>query len=330
MEAMGSPPLSHNMSYDVVQAMFFLVAGARRIELLGEIEAAHVGCGSRVTELGHRVSKLGDYLQCSKQKYQLLFSEKSAMEEVSSALEAKVDSLTQINEGLMIQVESLERDVADRDRLITALQVSANATQRDLDWLLQAGLVRVVDMLIEHPDFTSVVSLICHSAFVVRAESVRSTLASVGPENLVISTPSFGPVVSVNEAFLSFVNMDNTSLLGLGDLDIQRILELCAFSDSKCTPEGMVGDGDEVARDGENVVGEDTPSVFVGVDGCVVGGAGGGMDGGVGGNVDVDGKDIGGDVVVIVDEKLGVESGGGDDFVGDKDAPTSCTTPPGA
>lgn len=58
-------------------------------------------------------------------------------------------------------------------------------------------------------------------------------------------------------------------------------------------PEGMVGDGNEVA--GENVVGEDTHGVVVGVDDCVVGGAGGGMG---------DGKDIGGG------EKVGVESGG--------------------
>lgn len=31
MEAMGSPALSHNLSYAAVQAMFYLVAGARRI-----------------------------------------------------------------------------------------------------------------------------------------------------------------------------------------------------------------------------------------------------------------------------------------------------------
>lgn len=50
------------------------------------------------------------------------------MEEVRSALEAKVDSLNQVNEGLMVQVKSLERDAADRDRLIAALQAGADAT----------------------------------------------------------------------------------------------------------------------------------------------------------------------------------------------------------
>lgn len=49
--------------------------------------------------------------------------------------------------------------------------------------------MRVVDRLIEHPDFKSVVSLIRHSVFVAGVEYVRSTLASVGPEDLVVSTP---------------------------------------------------------------------------------------------------------------------------------------------
>lgn len=45
MEAMGSSALSHNMSYAAAQTMFYLVAGARRIQLPNEMEAAHSGCG---------------------------------------------------------------------------------------------------------------------------------------------------------------------------------------------------------------------------------------------------------------------------------------------
>lgn len=96
--------------------------------------------------------------------------------------------------------------------------------------------MRFVDKLIEHPDFTSAVSLICHSAFIAGEKSVRNTLESAGPENLVASSPSSGHVVSVNEALLSFSRMDHASLLGLGDLDIQGVRELCAFSGSECTP----------------------------------------------------------------------------------------------
>lgn len=68
MEAMDSPALSHNMTYVAAQAMFYLVAGARRIQLLGEMETAHAGCGSRVIKLERHVSELSDDLQHSEQK----------------------------------------------------------------------------------------------------------------------------------------------------------------------------------------------------------------------------------------------------------------------
>lgn len=55
------------------------------------------------------------------------------MEEIRSGLEAKVDSLSQANEGLMIQVKSFERDAADRDRVIADLHSSINIVQCDLD-----------------------------------------------------------------------------------------------------------------------------------------------------------------------------------------------------
>lgn len=141
MEAMVSPSLSHNITYVAAQAMFYLIAGTRHIQLLGEMEATHAWCGSCVIELERHVSELGDDLQRSEQKYQLLVSEKAIVEKVRSTLEAKVDSLTQVNEGLMIQVESLERDAIEHDQMVTALQASADVAQHDLDWLLQVGLV---------------------------------------------------------------------------------------------------------------------------------------------------------------------------------------------
>lgn len=342
MEAMGSPALFHNMTYATAQAMFYLVAGAQRIQMFGEVEAAHAGCGTCVAELERRVSELSGDLERSEQRYQLLVSEKDAMEEVRSGLEAKVDSLSQVNEGLMIQIESLERDAVDRDRMVTDLQLSVNVAQRDLDWLLRVGLVRVVDKLIEHPEFTNAVSVICHSAFVVIADSVRSALVSAGQQGL-INASSSSPVVSVNEALLAFSSMDHASLLGLGDLDMPGIRDLCAFSGSDCTPKVMADDDDEVGH-GDNVV--------AGGDGIVVEGAGGGE----GVNVGLDSKSSEDDHVVIgkhvcVDkvvvesggdveefpegcggERAGVDndsvSGGGNDVI--EDGQASCASPMGA
>ena len=50
-----------------------------------------------------------------------------------------------------------------------------------------------------------------------------------------------GPVVSVNDALLSFASMDYASLLGLGELGIEGLRELCSFGDSESTPESVVG-----------------------------------------------------------------------------------------
>lgn len=62
MEAMGNPALAHNMAYAAAQAMFYLVAGSRRVHSLGEMEAAHATCESRTARLEHRVGELGEDL----------------------------------------------------------------------------------------------------------------------------------------------------------------------------------------------------------------------------------------------------------------------------
>ena len=63
------------------------------------------------------------------QKNKSLVSEKLVREDVWSLLKARVESLMQTNEVLMIQNKSLERNLADRDRELEALKA-------DHDWLL--------------------------------------------------------------------------------------------------------------------------------------------------------------------------------------------------
>lgn len=81
------------------------------------------------------------------------------------------------------------------------------------------------------------------------------------------SIPHPGPVVSVNEALLAFASMDHSSILGLGDLDIKGDQELCAFTGSEGTPEGVEVDAmgdlvagsnvDDLVGDGDGGVGGD-------------------------------------------------------------------------
>lgn len=125
MEAMGSPSLSHNMSYVVAQAMFYPVAGAHRIQLLSKMEAAYLGCGAQETILKHRITEHENDVHGFEQMCALLASEKVVTEEVRATLEAKVDSLTYANKGLMIQNESQECDVCDRNKLIMDARAEA-------------------------------------------------------------------------------------------------------------------------------------------------------------------------------------------------------------
>lgn len=94
MQAMGSPSLPHNMSYAAAHAMFYLVAGAHRIQLLNEMEATHTGCGVQEGNLKRRIAELEKDVHGFEKRCGLLASEKTGTEEIRSALEAKVDSLT--------------------------------------------------------------------------------------------------------------------------------------------------------------------------------------------------------------------------------------------
>lgn len=123
----------------------------------------------------------------------------------------------------MILNESLEHDVIDRDKLVTIFQSAVETVQHDLDWLLHMGVFQIMDKLIEHPEFTTAVSLIRHATFVVGEESGRGNLASETSSGPSGGDSQLNPALSVNEAFLAFSSMDHASLLGLGDLDIQGI-----------------------------------------------------------------------------------------------------------
>ncbi|CAH1412852.1 unnamed protein product [Lactuca virosa] len=175
-------------------------------------------------------------------------------------------------------------------------QSDLDASRQDLDWLVRVGVVRIVDKLIEHLDFTNVISLIRHAAFVAGIESVHKTSAGAGGGDVGVDAAFVGPVVSVNDALLSFASMDHASLLGLGELDVGGLRELCSFGGSEGTPESAVGqDIVQAAEVGGKKVNE-----------------GGDGDRGEG------------QVVVVGNEVVRGE----DDVV--EDAPASCATPSGA
>lgn len=81
-EAVGSPTLSHNMSYTAAPTMFYLVASARRIQLPNEMEASHSGCGVQEASQKCQNTELENDVHGFEQKCALLASEKAVVEEV--------------------------------------------------------------------------------------------------------------------------------------------------------------------------------------------------------------------------------------------------------
>lgn len=193
-----------------------------------------------------------------------------------------MESLTQTNEGLMIQNESLERDLADRER---ELEVS----RADRNWLLQVGLVRMMDKLLELPEFTGGISRIHHAAFAAGEESGWANLKALvdaGTYDPSASDSRLSHSSALDDALLAFATMDFAGLLGLGYLDVDRVRVLCAFDEGEGAVEGL----------GVGVCGA---SSGIGGD---AGGAGDGVGGNAGGNVGGAGDGVVG---------IGVDAGGG-------------------
>lgn len=111
--------------------MFYLVAGARQVQLLNEMEVSHSSYSVREASLKCQIIELENEFNGLEQKSTLLVSEKVVVEEVRFVLESKLDVLTQNNEWLMIQNERFERDVCECDKLIADSQAEAVVAQCD-------------------------------------------------------------------------------------------------------------------------------------------------------------------------------------------------------
>lgn len=82
MEAMSSPNVTHNMSYVATQVMFYLVASARQMQLLNEMEVARTGCGVQEVNLKRWITELEKDVHGFDQRYALLASDKTAIQEI--------------------------------------------------------------------------------------------------------------------------------------------------------------------------------------------------------------------------------------------------------
>lgn len=144
MDSMSNVVLDHNLTYAATQAMTYLTAGSRHVQQFDELEHAHSVLSTSEAGLQDEVSGLGATVRRLEGENKSIVSEKMVLENVRSALEGQVDSLTKANEGLMIHNESLERDLVDRVQELEVLRADRN-------WLFRVGFMLVMVKLLENP-----------------------------------------------------------------------------------------------------------------------------------------------------------------------------------
>lgn len=130
-----------------------------------------------------------------------------------------MDSLTQSNEGLIIQNEILEHDLVDHDRELEAVWVELELLQADRDYLLHVGVVCVMEKFIEHPEFIGGVIRIRHATFFVGEESGHAGLKAevdVAMYDSEANDSHSSHTFSLEDALFAFSMMDYASLFSFG------------------------------------------------------------------------------------------------------------------
>ncbi|CAH1425288.1 unnamed protein product [Lactuca virosa] len=99
-----------------------------------------------------------------------------ALEQRCSNVEAKLDDTLQKNKALSIRVESLEKELLDKEKLLLDRKVEVSQVGSDEDCLVKEGVVRIVDKVIEFPEFLQIFGQIKHICFAAGEESGREAL----------------------------------------------------------------------------------------------------------------------------------------------------------
>ncbi|CAH1432269.1 unnamed protein product [Lactuca virosa] len=226
------------LEYTYAQAAYFFSTRARRVRRLKNI---NVGLGEREKILLGKLASVEKTETALDQLLGLLASKKVVVEEHVIDLEKKVDELSQNNEALNIRIESLKRELVDKEKQIIGLKEANVRLEEDLRCLLKEGVVGVVDKVIELHEFLHGIGRIKNNCWCAGEES--------GPDGvrkeIVVGTFDAGPARSSSshnggmaEDIDAFLSCDYATLLKLGELDLEGLKRLCA-----CEAGGEPGTG---------------------------------------------------------------------------------------
>ncbi|CAI9303904.1 unnamed protein product [Lactuca saligna] len=161
------------MEFATAQSAFFLTVGACCIRRLKSVAVK-----LRVNERGlqQHVVSLESSMESSRQQLELLTDKKMTLEECCAHVDAKLDDTFQQNEALSIQVESLEKELLDKEKLRLDREAELSRLRNDLGWLVRDGIVRIVDKVIELPYFLQGVGRIKNICFAIGDEYGKEML----------------------------------------------------------------------------------------------------------------------------------------------------------
>ncbi|CAH1422068.1 unnamed protein product [Lactuca virosa] len=159
--------------------------------------------------------------------------------------------------GTVTEMESFSdeqtRDLVDKEKLVVELKGVNARLEEDLGWLLKEGVVRVVDKVIELPEFLHGRRWIknncwCEGEYSSR-EGIRKEIV-VGTFNIGAASSTSSHSRGVTEDIDALISRDYDTLLNLGELDVEGLRKLCVCEASDELGSGgtakIVGlDGDE-------------------------------------------------------------------------------------
>ncbi|CAH1416079.1 unnamed protein product [Lactuca virosa] len=142
------------------------------------------------------------------------------------SLGAAIIQLKQENEGLSIQLEILERDLAENDRVVEEKSALLGGFDRDIQWVMKDGLVGIVDHVLESLEFGYGVNRFCEACVAIgKALGMKEAKKLVGGGFglAVVTDDGVDHEMVVEEALDAFASLDYMFVLGLEGLNVGKL-----------------------------------------------------------------------------------------------------------
>lgn len=145
------------------------------------------------------------------------------------ALRATVVQLKRKNEGLSIQLKTLEKDLLEKEKIMEEQSAVVGDLGDDMQLLMKEGLIGVVDHILESTEFGYEVNKF-QDACVVAGKALEIQQAKefvcVGSQLEGVVDNDVDHEATVEEALEAFASLDYTFFLELHRLDVKKLKQM--------------------------------------------------------------------------------------------------------